>query len=368
MLALFLNEASKVEVRGSIKGYFSFVGCPGERGPLRRSLQRDHRQGLSAEPVRWPGRCFQALRGCLGQASLPSGGGAAPLSAKGEACSSLKLSGSAQASAPASLMDPSAKRQACPLIRFIGVCFEATAAVSNVLEKHLPNGDLSQTRQPRPYLETPKPKSSAEKKVAQPMSKKILAAEQRMEKELQKLGLDQNVIREIKQKSEEAKAEKAKKKIEKEEEKKKKQQEKEEKALKKEQEKHEKALQKEKLLKEKAEKAAGAKPDAALDGEPQEAVEQKPKKQRKPPNGPMTEAMAEFVAGRKARGVGYIRAMSEWRQSAEREAIVSKMSESERKRRRYDAVEKKGEVEKKDGGKENPDGLHGDAVEQNTAE
>lgn len=103
----------------------------------------------------------------------------------------------------------------------------------------------------------------------------------------------------------------------------------------KEQEKKEKALRKETLEKERAEKAEA----------PEDANSAKPeKKKRKPPNGPMTEAMDKFVTARRANGVGYIRAMKEWGQSAEREAIVSQMSESERKRRRYDLVEKKAAI------------------------
>ena len=52
-------------------------------------------------------------------------------------------------------------------------------------------------------------------------------------------------------------------------------------------------------------------------------------------NGPMTEAMKEFVQARRGEGVSYRDAMKQWRTSTERASIVNSLSPSEQKRRRY---------------------------------
>ena len=63
------------------------------------------------------------------------------------------------------------------------------------------------------------------------------------------------------------------------------------------------------------------------------------KKQRcqtaKGTQGPLREALAQFVKGKKAEGKPYREIMKEWMESSERDAIVSKFDQSERKRRRY---------------------------------
>ena len=59
------------------------------------------------------------------------------------------------------------------------------------------------------------------------------------------------------------------------------------------------------------------------------------KKPSTPKGGPLASVMADFINNLKAQGYSYKQAQSLWRESSEREAIVSTMSESERKRRRY---------------------------------
>lgn len=59
------------------------------------------------------------------------------------------------------------------------------------------------------------------------------------------------------------------------------------------------------------------------------------KKTKNAANGPMTEAMKEFVQARRGEGVSYRDAMKQWRTSTERASIVDSLSPSEQKRRRY---------------------------------
>lgn len=51
--------------------------------------------------------------------------------------------------------------------------------------------------------------------------------------------------------------------------------------------------------------------------------------------GPLASVMADFINNLKSQGYSHKQAQSLWRESSEREAIVSTMSVSERKRRRY---------------------------------
>ena len=62
----------------------------------------------------------------------------------------------------------------------------------------------------------------------------------------------------------------------------------------------------------------------------------KQKKSKDPKSsGPLSLAFKEFVAQKKSEGYSYRESQSLWKESAERMEIVVKMSESERKRRRY---------------------------------
>lgn len=183
------------------------------------------------------------------------------------------------------------------------------------MEKTMKNGP---TPPKRPY-QVPE---STPAKIALPCSKRMLQADTRMTKELEKIGLSPDEIEMIRAKRDEAKAEAARKKAEKEEAKKeraaqkeRKEQEKKEKELKREQDKMEKQRKKEKLAQERAEKKEGGKNERRV--------------------GPMTTAMDEFVKKVREGGTGYIQAMREWRQSSERAAILENMSDAEKKRRRY---------------------------------
>ena len=62
---------------------------------------------------------------------------------------------------------------------------------------------------------------------------------------------------------------------------------------------------------------------------------EKPKKTRKPNDGPLGLAMGVFLAKRKSKKVPHWEAMAEWKVSAERQAIVDRLGEAERKRRRF---------------------------------
>lgn len=52
-------------------------------------------------------------------------------------------------------------------------------------------------------------------------------------------------------------------------------------------------------------------------------------------SGPLQDAMSKFLTRVKNQGASHKEALQMWRNSRERDAIVGKMSESERKRRRY---------------------------------
>lgn len=66
-----------------------------------------------------------------------------------------------------------------------------------------------------------------------------------------------------------------------------------------------------------------------------EIGEEKDTKTKKATNGPLTEAMKDFVQARRGEGVSYREAMKQWRTSTERASIVNSFCPSEQKRRRY---------------------------------
>lgn len=204
----------------------------------------------------------------------------------------------------------------------------------------------------RNYLPVDVQNEKGGEKVAAPMSKKIMAADVKMTKELAKIGLSATEIQKIKdQRQEDMK--------EKEAQKEKKEMEKKERALKKELRQQEKVAKekkleedrritqelRKKLMEEHPQSYAPHPAQVAMDAEqmgeePAQAADKDPgaakKAKRKPPQGPMTEALKKFIDGKRVEGMTYWQAMSAWSTSSEREAIVSKMATPERKRRKYD--------------------------------
>lgn len=61
-----------------------------------------------------------------------------------------------------------------------------------------------------------------------------------------------------------------------------------------------------------------------------------PKKRKPHSEGPLFKAMQAYLAKSVGEGHSYRQSQGMWKQSAEREAIVGKMSATEHKRRRYD--------------------------------
>lgn len=197
----------------------------------------------------------------------------------------------------------------------------------------------------RNYLPVASEEQSQGEKVAAPMSKKILAADTRMAKELAKIGLNAEEIQQIKNQRDVELKEKA---IQKE----KKELERKERVMKKELRQREKAEKEQKLEEDRrvtaalrakliAECPSSYAPhpaEVALAGEEMSSSSMAPanKPKRKPPNGPMTEALQKFISQKKSEGLTYWGAMAAWKTSSEREAIVSAMGPEERKRRKYD--------------------------------
>lgn len=132
--------------------------------------------------------------------------------------------------------------------------------------------------------------------VAQPCKKRLLAADLRMTKQLEQMGMSKEEIRRLREENEakriEKDAEKARKAI------------------------------------EKAQKKQQKQQEATDPAEPA-------KKKRAAPAGPMVEACNAFVKARKSEGVGYFDALKMWKESAERNEILSTLSAQEIKRRRY---------------------------------
>lgn len=60
------------------------------------------------------------------------------------------------------------------------------------------------------------------------------------------------------------------------------------------------------------------------------------KKPRAKPDGPMMEAMREFVEKKRAKGFGYHESLALWKNSKKRRSILETLSEAEIKRRRYE--------------------------------
>ena len=79
-------------------------------------------------------------------------------------------------------------------------------------------------------------------------------------------------------------------------------------------------------------RVASPKP-CAPDPSAKDPAEGPPKRKRN--NGPMQAVMREFINLKRAEGLSYHEAMGLWRGSAERQAIVDKIPEGERKKRRY---------------------------------
>ena len=248
--------------------------------------------------------------------------------------------------------------------------------IEHFLGRVFPDGDCPLDN-PQRYMDV-KPAPSA---TPLPLSKRILAADTRMTQELRRIGLNPEEIEMIKERreqerleKEQKKAEQVRKKEQREQEKKDRGQKKLQKELerkakedKKEQDEKQKRLreqhkesvaakkQDKKLRVEEARKQQGENQqrvgelrkilarDADDDqveceeGEDEEApVVPAPKRKRAPPNGPMTVAFNQFMKEQKERGVGWKDGLAMWKESDERQAIVSQMSAAERKRRRYD--------------------------------
>lgn len=64
-------------------------------------------------------------------------------------------------------------------------------------------------------------------------------------------------------------------------------------------------------------------------------IQKEKKSDRKPANGPMGLPMKKFIQAKRERGYSYKDALALWGKSSVREAILSNMSQAERKRRRF---------------------------------
>ena len=182
------------------------------------------------------------------------------------------------------------------------------------------------------------PDSATPSPLPQPFSKRVLTAEQKMTRTLQSAGLSNEEIQRIKHAREQELQAKAALKLQKEQQKELKKKEKADKAaeLK---EQHRITMELRQRLAEMCPPIGepGGEPigligDGADVAPPAQAVKGKKRQ------GPMTEAMERFLDARKKEGIPYFQAMSLWRDSAERAAIVNAMTPSERKKRKYDLV------------------------------
>ena len=155
-----------------------------------------------------------------------------------------------------------------------------------------PSSASLKTPSPRaPYLPTNECETPAP--VAEPFKKRLLNADLKMTKQLERLGLGKEAIKEIKMKRDEEKTRKDAAK------------------LAKDQERAEKLK-----AREQTDGTAAKKPRAAR-------------------AGPMTGHLERFIAAKKAEGYAYHAALKLWTVSEERKKILEGLSESECKRRKY---------------------------------
>ena len=133
--------------------------------------------------------------------------------------------------------------------------------------------------------------------VAEPLHKRLLTADMKLTRQLERLGLDKEAIQGIKEQRDEQK-----------------------------QRKEEAKLQK---AKDKAEKERNRKEKNATE---ESGVKDGEKRKRE---GPMTQALNAFLATKKAEGYTYHVILKLWKVSPERKAVMDNLSASEIKRRRY---------------------------------